>query len=387
MMPVAAYNLLQSISLLAAEADNFRLQCIDGIEATERGSQLVERGLAICTALAPVIGYDAAAAIAKEAAGTGEDGAGGRPPQDRPGRGRPRPDPGPRGHDRTRLQRRGRRRVAPPSAFGRIGSAYDTDDTRPPALARTRPQPFSPFRSALMSAAETVLTVDDLHVEVEGKQILNGVSLSVPRGEIHAVMGPNGSGKSTFANTLMGHPRYVVTHGSIVFKGKEVISVLPEDRSRSGMFLASQYPTEIAGVTLINFLRQMVNARREDEMPLVDFRRMVNERMDAIGMDRNFAVRYVNQGFSGGEKKRSEILQMAILEPELAILDETDSGLDIDALRIVSDGINSVIHPGMAVLLITHYTRILNYVQPDVVHVMMDGQIVPLRGEGPSGQP
>ena len=227
-----------------------------------------------------------------------------------------------------------------------------------------------------MSAAETVLTVDDLHVEVEGKQILNGVSLSVPRGEIHAVMGPNGSGKSTFANTLMGHPRYVVTRGSIVFKGKEVISVLPEDRSRSGMFLASQYPTEIAGVTLINFLRQMVNARREDEMPLVDFRRMVNERMDAIGMDRNFAVRYVNQGFSGGEKKRSEILQMAILEPELAILDETDSGLDIDALRIVSDGINSVIHPGMAVLLITHYTRILNYVQPDVVHVMMDGQIV-----------
>ena len=227
-----------------------------------------------------------------------------------------------------------------------------------------------------MSAAETVLTVDDLHVEVEGKQILNGVSLSVPRGEIHAVMGPNGSGKSTFANTLMGHPRYVVTRGSIVFKGKEVISVLPEDRSRSGMFLASQYPTEIAGVTLINFLRQMVNAGREDEMPLVDFRRMVNERMDAIGMDRNFAVRYVNQGFSGGEKKRSEILQMAILEPELAILDETDSGLDIDALRIVSDGINSVIHPGMAVLLITHYTRILNYVQPDVVHVMMDGQIV-----------
>ena len=227
-----------------------------------------------------------------------------------------------------------------------------------------------------MSAAETVLTVDDLHVQVDGKQILNGVTLAVPRGEVHAVMGPNGSGKSTFANTLMGHPRYTVTGGSIVFKGEEVKGVLPENRSRAGMFLASQYPTEIAGVTLINFLRQMVNARREDEMPLVEFRRMVNERMDAIGMDRNFAVRYVNEGFSGGEKKRSEILQMAILEPELAILDETDSGLDIDALRVVSDGINNVIHPGMAVLLITHYTRILNYVQPDVVHVMMDGRIV-----------
>ncbi len=227
-----------------------------------------------------------------------------------------------------------------------------------------------------MTANETILTVDDLRVEVDGKQILNGVTLSLPRGEIHAVMGPNGSGKSTFANTLMGHPRYTITHGSVVFKGENVTGTLPEIRSRAGMFLASQYPTEIAGVTLINFLRQMVNARREDEMPLVEFRQMVNDRMDAIGMDRGFGVRYVNEGFSGGEKKRSEILQMAILQPELAILDETDSGLDIDALRVVSEGINNVIHPGMAVLLITHYTRILNYIQPDVVHVMMDGQIV-----------
>lgn len=227
-----------------------------------------------------------------------------------------------------------------------------------------------------MSTTGDVLVVNDLRVAVDSKEILKGVSLSVPRGEIHAVMGPNGSGKSTFANTLMGHPRYKVTSGTVVFKDKDVTVSLPDERSREGMFLASQYPTEIAGVTLINFLRQMVNARRNDEMPLVEFRQMVNEKMDALEMDRAFAVRYVNEGFSGGEKKRSEILQMAILQPELAILDETDSGLDIDALRIVSEGINNVINAEMGVLLITHYTRILNYVHPDVVHVMMDGQIV-----------
>jgi len=227
-----------------------------------------------------------------------------------------------------------------------------------------------------MSTTGDVLVVNDLRVAVDSKEILKGVSLSVPRGEIHAVMGPNGSGKSTFANTLMGHPRYKVTSGTVVFKDKDVTVSLPDERSREGMFLASQYPTEIAGVTLINFLRQMVNARRNDEMPLVEFRQMVNEKMDALEMDRDFAVRYVNEGFSGGEKKRSEILQMAILQPELAILDETDSGLDIDALRIVSEGINNVINAEMGVLLITHYTRILNYVHPDVVHVMMDGEIV-----------
>ncbi len=227
-----------------------------------------------------------------------------------------------------------------------------------------------------MSTTGDVLVVNDLRVAVDSKEILKGVTLSVPRGEIHAVMGPNGSGKSTFANTLMGHPRYKVTSGTVVFKDKDVTVSLPDERSREGMFLASQYPTEIAGVTLINFLRQMVNARRNDEMPLVEFRRMVNEKMDALEMDRDFAVRYVNEGFSGGEKKRSEILQMAILQPELAILDETDSGLDIDALRIVSEGIRNVINAEMGVLLITHYTRILNYVHPDVVHVMMDGEIV-----------
>ena len=227
-----------------------------------------------------------------------------------------------------------------------------------------------------MSTTGDLLVVNDLRVAVDSKEILKGVSLSVPRGEIHAVRGPNGSGKSTFANTLMGHPRYKGTSGTVVFIDKDVTASLPDERSREGMFLASQYPTEIAGVTLINFLRQMVHARRNDEMPLVEFRRMVNEKMDALEMDRAFAVRYVNEGFSGGEKKRSEILQMAILQPELAILDETDSGLDIDALRIVSEGINNVINAEMGVLLITHYTRILNYVHPDVVHVMMDGQIV-----------
>jgi Fe-S cluster assembly ATP-binding protein len=227
-----------------------------------------------------------------------------------------------------------------------------------------------------VSTTGDVLVVTDLRVAVDSKEILKGVTLSVPRGEIHAVMGPNGSGKSTFANTLMGHPRYKVTSGTVVFKDKDVTVSLPDERSREGMFLASQYPTEIAGVTLINFLRQMVNARRNDEMPLVEFRRMVNEKMDALEMNRDFAVRYVNEGFSGGEKKRSEILQMAILQPELAILDETDSGLDIDALRIVSEGVNNVINAEMGVLLITHYTRILNYVHPDVVHVMMDGEIV-----------
>ena len=232
-----------------------------------------------------------------------------------------------------------------------------------------------------MSAEGNILVVVDLRVEVERKEILKGVSLTIPRGEIHAVMGPNGSGKSTLANTLMGHPRYTVTSGAVIFKGESVTAALPDQRSRAGMFLASQYPTEIAGVTLINFLRQMVNARRDDEMPLVEFRRMVNEKMDALHMDRGFAVRYVNEGFSGGEKKRSEILQMAILQPDLAILDETDSGLDIDALRVVSEGINNVINSEMGVLLITHYTRILSYVHPNVVHVMMDGQIVKSGGK------
>jgi Fe-S cluster assembly ATP-binding protein len=215
-----------------------------------------------------------------------------------------------------------------------------------------------------------------LHVEVEGKEILRGVNLAVPKGEVHAVMGPNGSGKSTLANTIMGHPRYLVTKGKIIFDGEDVTKMLPDERSVKGIFLASQYPTEIAGVTLINFIRQMVNARLDKEMPLVEFRGLVNEQMDLLDMDRAFATRYVNQGFSGGEKKRSEILQLAVLRPGLAILDETDSGLDIDALRIVSEGVNRLLGPDMGILLITHYTRILDYIDPNVVNVMMDGKIV-----------
>ena len=169
------------------------------------------------------------------------------------------------------------------------------------------------------------MVVEDLHVEVDGKEILTGVNLEIPAGKVNAVMGPNGSGKSTLANTLMGNPRYVVTGGRILYKGKDITLDLPDQRSLDGIFLASQYPVEISGVTLINFLRQMVNAHRDEEMPLVEFRQMVNEKMDTLGMDRAFATRYVNSGFSGGEKKRSEILQLAVLDPTLAILDETDS--------------------------------------------------------------
>ena len=221
-----------------------------------------------------------------------------------------------------------------------------------------------------------ILVIEDLHVKIDNKEILKGVNMAVPKGEVHAVMGPNGSGKSTLANTLMGHPRYLVTKGRILFKGEDVTKMLPDRRSLLGLFLASQYPTEIPGVTLINFLRQMVNAHRSEEMPLIEFRKMVNEKMDALGMDRGFATRYVNMGFSGGEKKRSEILQMAVLQPEMAVLDETDSGLDIDALRIVAEGVNRLVGPEMGVLLITHYTRILGYIEPAVVHVMVDGLIV-----------
>ena len=225
------------------------------------------------------------------------------------------------------------------------------------------------------------MVVEDLHVAIDGKEILKGVNLEIPTGKVNAVMGPNGSGKSTLANTLMGNPRYIVTGGRVLYRGEDITAMLPDQRSLAGIFLASQYPVEIAGVTLINFLRQMVNAHRGEEMPLVEFRQMVNNKMDALGMDRAFATRYVNAGFSGGEKKRSEILQLAVLEPTLAILDETDSGLDIDALRTVSEGVNQLLNPEMGVLLITHYTRIFNYIEPDSVHVMMDGAIV--RSGGP----
>ena len=226
------------------------------------------------------------------------------------------------------------------------------------------------------------LEIKDLHVSIDGKEILKGVNLIAKQGEVHAIMGPNGTGKSTLAYTLMGHPSYTVTKGEVLFKGQNVLELQPDERSRLGMFLAFQYPVAISGVTVANFLRTAVNARRraqnkEDKgMPIPEFRKMLKEKMELLKMDQSFAGRYLNEGFSGGEKKRAEILQMATLKPEIAILDETDSGLDIDALRIVSEGVNALMSEELGVLIITHYQRLLNYIRPDYVHVMLGGRII-----------
>jgi Fe-S cluster assembly ATP-binding protein len=226
------------------------------------------------------------------------------------------------------------------------------------------------------------LIIQDLHVNVAEREILKGVNLSVKQGEVHALMGPNGTGKSTLAYSLMGHPNYKVTQGKVIFRDQNVLELKPDERSRLGIFLAFQYPVSIAGVSVANFLRTAVNARRKAEnlddrgISVPEFRKMLKERMDLLKMDYSFAGRYLNEGFSGGEKKRAEILQMAVLKPEIAILDETDSGLDIDALRIVSEGVNTLRGPDMGVLVITHYQRILNYIKPDFVHIMLDGRIV-----------
>src|SRR5512140_2634823 len=226
------------------------------------------------------------------------------------------------------------------------------------------------------------LEIKNLHVNIEGKEILKGVDLTVEQGKVHAIMGPNGTGKSTLAYTLMGHPSYTVTQGEVLFKGQNLLELQPDERSRLGVFLAFQYPVAISGVTLANFLRTAINARRravnkaDKGMPIPEFRKMLKEQMELLKMDPSFAGRYLNEGFSGGEKKRAEILQMAVLRPEIAILDETDSGLDIDALRVVSDGVNSLRGADVGMLVITHYQRILNYIKPDVVHVMMDGRVV-----------
>ncbi|MEN6409377.1 MAG: Fe-S cluster assembly ATPase SufC [Anaerolineaceae bacterium] len=226
------------------------------------------------------------------------------------------------------------------------------------------------------------LIIRNLHVSIEGKPILKGVNLEIGKGEVHAIMGPNGTGKSTLAYTLMGHPSYAVTEGEILLDGENVLAMKPDERSRAGLFLAFQYPVSIPGVTVANFLRTALNARRralnpEDKgIAIPEFRKLLKEKMDYLKMDHAFASRYLNEGFSGGEKKRAEVLQMAMLKPSMAILDETDSGLDIDALRIVSEGVNMLKGPDMGVLVITHYQRILNYIKPDVVHIMMDGRIV-----------
>jgi Fe-S cluster assembly ATP-binding protein len=239
----------------------------------------------------------------------------------------------------------------------------------------------------------STLTIKDLHVSVDNKPILKGLDLEVKQGEIHALMGPNGSGKSTLAYTLMGHPKYEVEEGEVWFKGQNILELTPDERARLGVFLAFQYPTAIPGVSLANFLRTAVNAvrggeahgsgsgsngssKKETGVPIAEFRKMLTEKMDLLKMDKSFARRYLNEGFSGGEKKRAEILQMAMLQPEMAILDETDSGLDIDALRTVAEGVNALAGPHMGILVITHYQRILNYITPHVVHVMVAGQIV-----------
>jgi len=221
--------------------------------------------------------------------------------------------------------------------------------------------------------------VQDLHVSsTEGVEILRGVDLTVLPGEVHALMGPNGSGKSTLASVLLGSPEYVVTQGSIRFKGDDITDWSADVRGKAGLFLAFQYPLEVAGVSVINFLRQALSARKGIDLSVLELRLAIMDWMDRLGMDPSFADRYLNEGFSGGEKKRNEILQMAILEPEMAILDETDSGLDIDALRIVADGIAEVRRdrPDLGIVIITHYRRLLQYLRPDVVHILMDGRVV-----------
>jgi Fe-S cluster assembly ATP-binding protein len=226
------------------------------------------------------------------------------------------------------------------------------------------------------------LEIKELHVRVEEKEILKGVNLTVKQGEVHALMGPNGTGKSTLAYALLGHPKYKITQGELIFKGIDLVELNPNERAQSGIFLAFQYPVAIPGVSLANFLRTAINAQRRAKDPedkgisIPKFRTLLKEKMDLLEMPHEFAGRYLNEGFSGGEKKRAEILQLAALEPQIAVLDETDSGLDIDALRIVASGVNSLAGPELGVLIITHYQRILNYIKPRFVHVMLDGRIV-----------
>ena len=228
------------------------------------------------------------------------------------------------------------------------------------------------------------LEIRNLHASVDGDEemILRGLDLTVKKGEIHALMGPNGSGKSTLANVLMGNPAYEVREGEVLLDGENLLDLEPDERSRAGLFLAFQYPVAIPGVTLGNFLRHAINARMKAEdpdskgMPIPRFARLMREKMTQLHIDHSFAGRYLNDGFSGGEKKRAEVLQMAVLEPEIAVMDETDSGLDIDALRIVADGVNALTGPNMGALVITHYQRMLNYIKPDYVHVLYGGRIV-----------
>ncbi|KOS71741.1 iron ABC transporter ATP-binding protein [Lysinibacillus contaminans] len=224
----------------------------------------------------------------------------------------------------------------------------------------------------------STLVIKDLHVAIDGKEILKGVNLTINTNEIHAIMGPNGTGKSTLASAIMGHPKYEVTSGSVELDGEDVLEMEVDERAQAGLFLAMQYPSEIAGVTNADFLRSAINSRREegDEISLMKFIRELDKNMEFLEMDEDMAQRYLNEGFSGGEKKRNEILQLMMIKPTIAILDEIDSGLDIDALKVVSKGINKMRGEGFGCLMITHYQRLLNYITPDHVHVMMQGRVV-----------
>jgi Fe-S cluster assembly ATP-binding protein len=221
------------------------------------------------------------------------------------------------------------------------------------------------------------LHITNLHVRTEDREILKGVNLAIDRGEVHALMGPNGSGKSTLANTLLGHPAYEITEGQIVFKGQDITEAEPHERAKAGLFLAFQYPVSIPGVSVANFLRMAMNAKREEPIAVKEFRTQLQHAIELLDVDRSFTSRHLNEGFSGGEKKRAEILQMAMLAPDVAILDETDSGLDIDALRTVAEGVKRLHEEqGLGALIITHYQRILHYIQPQFVHIMLEGRIV-----------
>ncbi|MFD1452625.1 Fe-S cluster assembly ATPase SufC [Oceanobacillus sojae] len=226
--------------------------------------------------------------------------------------------------------------------------------------------------------SSTVLEIKNLHVSIEDKEILKGLNLTVKSGEFHAIMGPNGTGKSTLASAIMGHPNYEVTEGTITLDGEDVLEMEVDERARAGLFLAMQYPSEISGVTTSDFLRSAINAKREegDEIPLMNFIKKLDRDLEYLDIDKNMATRYLNEGFSGGEKKRNEILQLLQLQPDIAILDEIDSGLDIDALKVVSKGINQMRSENLGCLIITHYQRLLNYITPDFVHVMMQGRVV-----------
>ena len=229
-----------------------------------------------------------------------------------------------------------------------------------------------------------MLEVKDLHASVNGKEILKGINLSIKKGEVHAIMGPNGSGKSTLSSVLVGHPSFEVTKGSVTFDGKNLLELSPEDRSHAGLFLSFQYPVEIPGVSMVNFMRAAVNEKRKYEgksaLTASEFLKLMREKRAVVELDNKLANRSVNEGFSGGEKKRNEIFQMAMLEPQLSILDETDSGLDVDALRIVAEGVNKLKTPETSCIVITHYQRLLDYIKPDVVHVLYKGRIVKTAG-------